>query len=1053
MCCELILFIVHYSLVANMYGHAQKIATLEVTYARRTASEKFLGGGGKIDKTKEALLHFYIYMAVCRDLLASLWMCGIAPSLNKNDKVMNVKSKDMVVWNEMVKLYLEKDCYIDNDVINEAQGIRDKCERLTRIGRDGKTGTFNKFKTLTKAATTFGIGSSCVKKGVPSLWSGFFLLYELYLSVLINDDLIPHSTLTRLIYNGTNSYIKNVRKGIKYSSPKHPKKKAISDTDPDVHIDNHTFDKKIATETKNGYLLLIQAIAQVIFHQIQPNPRHSKIVRRAIRSDWTLDQSPTSLPLEMEQNEDETVTTQPKKKRTTTNTNKKEQLIHYQIVMLEELQKLQVELSPELMQCITYQVNLSLFGRKEGKEQPNDAQSESSEDDTDDSHGNVDESTDANAEKMFMSTLEVIEQHALDEDRKRLTPLKNRISLSPNHVTRQEQKKKRKRSTSSSECESSEYDECEDHVAKKLKFAPGNEELARTDADEKQGMCLSSDDDDDDDDDKGDGKDDGTENDDDDCKTNKKDRKWLGHERGDQEVDEQSNDDENNDDDDDDGGDGKEDDGNENGGDNDDKQGNGEDDGKYDNKTNDDDDDGDGKDESTKNDDDDKANDKMDEGDGDENDGDNDDKQGDGEDDGKYDNKTNDDDDDGDGKDESTKNDDDDKANDKMDEGDGDENDGDNDDKQGDGEDDGKYDNKTNDDDDDDGDGRDESTKNDDDDKANDKMDEDDGDENGGDNDDKQGNGEDDGKYDNKTNDDDDDDGDGRDESTKNDDDDKANDKMDEGDGDENDGDNDDKQGDGEDDGKYDNKTNDDDDDDGDGRDESTKNDDDDKANDKMDEDDGNENGGDNDDKQSNGEDDSKYDNKLNDDGGKDGSTQNDDVDDKCDEGSKDMNDQSKMDVDGSGNEPTSNKANANNGHCETIMEASTNNVTIEKMEVEDVQQEQNDKIEDEAHDDKANGNNVNNMIEEASTVNDHDDLPSDDSMIDDDVMLSIMNDVELGKFTDEMLARQLTRDNNIARKNYYDDHMIGGDQDENSKWAIINEINMIIRQSQNNSQ
>ena len=831
MCCELILFIVHYSLVANMYGHAQKIATLEVTYARRTASEKFLGGGGKIDKTKEALLHFYIYMAVCRDLLASLWMCGIAPSLNKNDKVMNVKSKDMVVWNEMVKLYLEKDCYIDNDVINEAQGIRDKCERLTRIGRDGKTGTFNKFKTLTKAATTFGIGSSCVKKGVPSLWSGFFLLYELYLSVLINDDLIPHSTLTRLIYNGTNSYIKNVRKGIKYSSPKHPKKKAISDTDPDVHIDNHTFDKKIATETKNGYLLLIQAIAQVIFHQIQPNPRHSKIVRRAIKSDWTLDQSPTSLPLEMEQNEDETVTTQPKKKRTTTNTNKKEQLIHYQIVMLEELQKLQVELSPELMQCITYQVNLSLFGRKEGKEQPNDAQSESSEDDSDDSHGDVDESTDANAEKMFMSTLEVIEQHALDEDRKKLTPLKNRISLSPNHVTRQEQKKKRKRSTSSSECESSEYDECEDDVAKKLKFAPGNKELARTDADEKQGMCLSSDDDDDDDDDdKGDGKDDGTENDDDDCKTNKKDRKWLGHERGDQEVDEQSNDDENNDDDDD-GGDGKEDDGNENGGDNDDKQGNGEDDG----------------------------------------------------------------------------------------------------------------------------------------------------------------------KYDNKTNNDDDDDGDGRDESTKNDDDDKANDKMDEGDGDENDGDNDDKQG--------------------------------------------------------NGEDDGKYDNKTNDDGGKDGSTQNDDVDDKCDEGSKDMNDQSKMDVDGSGNEPTSNKANANNGHCETIMEASTNNVTIEKMEVEDVQQEQNDKIEDEAHDDKANGNNVNNMIEEASTVNDHDDLPSDDNMIDDEVMLSIMNDVELGKFTDEMLARPLTRDNNIATKNYYDDHMIGGDQDENSKWAIINEINMIIRQSQNNSQ
>jgi len=90
MCCELILFIVHYSLVANMYGHAQKIATLEVTYARRTASEKFLGGGGKNDKTKEALLHFYIYMAVCRDLLASLWMCGIAPSLNKNDKVMTM---------------------------------------------------------------------------------------------------------------------------------------------------------------------------------------------------------------------------------------------------------------------------------------------------------------------------------------------------------------------------------------------------------------------------------------------------------------------------------------------------------------------------------------------------------------------------------------------------------------------------------------------------------------------------------------------------------------------------------------------------------------------------------------------------------------------------------------------------------------------------------------------------------------------------------------------------------------------------------------------------
>ena len=829
MCCELILFIVHYSLVANMYGHAQKIATLEVTYARRTASEKFLGGGGKNDKTKEALLHFYIYMAVCRDLLASLWMCGIAPSLNKNDKVMNVKSKDMVVWNEMVKLYLEKDCSIDNDVINEAQGIRDKCERLTRIGRDGKTGTFNKFKTLITKQTTFGIGSSCMKKGVPSLWSGFFLLYELYLSVLINDDLIPHSTLTRLIYNGTKSSIKNVRKGIKYSSPKHPKKNAISDTDPDIHIDNHTFDKKIATETKNGYLLLIQAIAQVIFHQIQPNPSHSKIVRRAIKSDWTLDQSPTSLPLEMEQNDDETVTTQPKKKRTTTNTNKKEQLIHYQIVMLEELQKLQVELSPELMQCITYQVNLSLFGRKEGKEQPNDAQSESSEDDSDDSHGDVDESTDANAEKMFMSTLEVIEQHALDEDRKKLTPLKNRISLSPNHVTRQEQKKKRKRSTSSSECESSEYDECEDHVAKKLKFAPGNKELARTDADEKQGMCLSSDDDDDDD--KGDGKDDGTENDDDGCKTNKKDRKWLGHERGDQEVDERSNDDENNDDDDDDDGDGKEDDGNENGRDNDDKQGNGEDDG----------------------------------------------------------------------------------------------------------------------------------------------------------------------KYDNKTNNDDDDDGDGRDESTKNDDDDKANDKMDECDGDENDGDNDDKQG--------------------------------------------------------NGEDDGKYDNKTNDDGGKDGSTQNDDVDDKCDEGSKDMNDQSKMDVDGSGNEPTSTKANANNGHCETIMEASTNNVTIEKMEVEDVQQEQNDKIEDEAHDDKANGNNVNNMIEEASTVNDHDDLPSDNNMIDDEVMLSIMNDVELGKFTDEMLARPLTRDNNIATKNYYDDHMIGGDQDENSKWAIINEINMIIRQSQNNSQ
>ena len=71
----------------------------------------------------------------------------------------------------------------------------------------------------------------------------------------------------------------------------------------------------------------------------------------------------------MEQNEDETVATQPKKKRTTTNTNKKEQLIHYQIVLLEELQKLQVELSPELMKCITYQVNLSLFGRKEGKEQ------------------------------------------------------------------------------------------------------------------------------------------------------------------------------------------------------------------------------------------------------------------------------------------------------------------------------------------------------------------------------------------------------------------------------------------------------------------------------------------------------------------------------------------------------------------------------------------------------------------------------------------------------------------------------------------------------------
>ena len=792
MCCELILFIVHYSLVANMYGHAQKISTLEVTYARRTASEKFLGGGGKIDKTKEALLHFYIYMAVCRDLLASLWMCGIAPSLNKNDEVMNVKSKDMVVWNEMVKLYLEKGCNIDNGVINEAQGIRDKCERLTRIGRDGKTGTFKKFNTLTKAATTFGIGSSCVKKGVPSLWSGFFLLYELYLSVLINDDLIPHSTLTKLIYNGAKSSLKNVRKGIKFSSPKNPKKKAISDTDPDSQIDNHTFDKKIATKTKNGYLLLIQAIAQVIFHQIQPNPGHSKIVRRAIRSDWTLDQSPTSLPLDIEQNEDETVTTQPKKKRTTTNTNKKEQLIHYQIVLLEELQKLQVELSPELMKCITYQVNLSLFGRKEGKEQPNDTQSESSEDDSDDSHGDVDEPTDANVEKMFMSTLEVIAQHALDEDRKKLTPLKNKISLlSPNVVTQKEQKKKRKRSTSSSECESSEYDECEGHVAKKLKFSPGNEELARTDADEKQGMCLSSDDDDDDDDDKGDGKDDGTENDDD-CKTNKKDRKWLQHERGDQEVDEQSNDDENNDDDD----------------------------------------------------------------------------------------------------------------------------------------------------------------------------------------------------------------------------------------------------------------------DDGDGKDESTKNDDDDKANEKMDEDDGNENGGDNDDKQSNGEDDSKYDNKLNDDGGKDGSTQNDNVDDKCDEGSKDMNDQSKMDVDGSGNEQTSTKANANNGHCETIMEASTNNVTIERMEVEDVQQEQNDKIEDEAHDDKANDNNVNNMIEEASTVNDYDDLPSDDSMlIDDEVMHSIMNDVELGKFTDEMLARPLTRDNNIATKNYHDDHMIGGDQDENSKWAIINEINMIIRQSQNNSQ
>ena len=243
------------------------------------------------------------------------------------------------------------------------------------------------------------------------------------------------------------------------------------------------------------------------------------------------------------------------------------------------------------------------------------------------------------------------------------------------------------------------------------------------------------------------------------------------------------------------------------------------------------------------------------------------------------------------------------------------------------------------------------------------------------------------------------------------------------------------------------------DDDDGDGKDESTKNDDDDKANEKMDEDDGDENGGDNDDKQGDGEDDGKYDNKLNDDGGKDGSTQNDNVDDKCDEGSKDMNDQSKMDVDGSGNEQTSTKANANNGHCETIMEASTNNVTIKRMEVEDVQQDQNDKIEDEGHDDKANDNNVNNMIEEASTVNDYDDLPKDDSMIDDEVMHSIMNDVELGKFTDEMLARPLTRDNNIATKNYYDDHMIGGDQDENSKWAIINEINMIIRQSQNNSQ